>query len=138
MTQKASSGASVIGDEVLTDEYYQRVVEQAHKLMELEEFQDDRWQWLDDLDDDGLFLFCYMFQDYYEKTLTASKYEETVYTISLLMHKLLPPASKSGLSKMEELQIILALYETMKKKEMPWDACEAFITSKIADFQSNN
>ena len=118
MTQKVSSGASVTGDEVLTDEYYQRVVEQAHKLMELEEFQDDRWQWLDDLDDDGLFLFCYMFQDYYEKTLTASKYEETVYTISLLMNKLLPPASKSGLSKMEEFQIILALYETMKKKEI--------------------
>ena len=64
MTQKASSGASVTGDDVLTDEYYQRVVEQAHKLMELEEFQDDRWQWLGDLDDDGLFLFCYMFQDY--------------------------------------------------------------------------
>ena len=106
--------------------------------MELDEFQDDRWQWLDDLDDDGLFLFCYMFQDYNEKTLTASKYEETVYTISLLMHKFLPPSSKSGLSKMEEFQIILALYETMKKKEMPWDACEAFITSKIADFQSNN
>ena len=57
MTQKASSGASITGDEVLTDEYYQSVVEQAHKLMELEEFQDDRWQWLDDLDDDGLFLF---------------------------------------------------------------------------------
>ena len=64
MTQKASSGASVTGDGVLTDEYYQSVVEQAHKLMELEEFQGDRWQWLDDLDDDGLFLFCYMFQDY--------------------------------------------------------------------------
>ena len=138
MTQKASSGVSVTGDEVLTDEYYQRVVEQAHKLLALEVFQDDRWHWLDDLDDDGLFFFCYMFQDYYEKTLTASKYEETVYTISLLMHKLLPPSSKSGLSKMEEFQIILALYETMKKKEMPWDACEAFITSKIADYQSNN
>ena len=59
MTQKASSGTSVTGDEVLTDEYYQRVVEQAHKLMELKEFQDDRWQWLDDLDDDGLFPVSY-------------------------------------------------------------------------------
>ena len=57
MTQKASSGVSITGDEVSTDEYYQKVVEQAQKLMELEEFQGDRWQWLDDLDDDGLFLF---------------------------------------------------------------------------------
>ena len=40
MTQKASSGVSVTGDEVLTDEYYQKVLEQAHKLMELEEFQE--------------------------------------------------------------------------------------------------
>jgi hypothetical protein len=51
---------------------------------------------------------------------------------------MLPPASKSGLSKIEEFQVIFTLYEKLKNREMSWEACEAFVSSLISDFQGSN
>lgn len=102
------------------------------------EFEDESWNWIRELEEEGIFIFSYLLLDFRNKTLNQNKLEETVYTLSMLMHKMLPPASKSGLSKIGEYQVIFTLYEKLKKDEMSWEACEAFISKQISEFNESN
>ena len=138
MIQTDSSQKTLSEEGDFSEQEFQGVVAEGLKRMSEPEFQAESWNWIRELDEDGIFFFSYLLLDYRNQTLTLKKFEETVYTLSMLMHKMLPPASKSGLSKIEEFQVIFTLYEKLKNTEMSWEACEAFVSSLISDFQGSN
>ena len=138
MIQTDSSQITLSEEGDFSEQEFQRVVAEGLKRMSEPEFQAESWNWIRELDEDGIFIFSYLLLDYHNQTLTLKKFEETLYTLSMLMNKILPPASKSGLSKIEEFQVIFTLYEKLKNTEMSWDACESFISSLISDLQGSN
>jgi hypothetical protein len=138
MIQTDSSQKTLSEEGDFSEQEFQGVVAEGLKRMSEPEFQAESWNWIRELDEDGIFIFSYLLLDYRNQTLTLKKFKETVYTLSMLMHKMLPPASKSGLSKIEEFQVIFTLYEKLKNREMSWEACEAFVSSLISDFQGSN
>ena len=138
MIQTDSSQKTLSEEGDFSEQEFQGVVAEGLKRMSEPEFQAESWNWIRELDEDGIFIFSYLLLDYRNQTLTLKKFEETVYTLSMLMYKMLPPASKSGLSKIEEFQVIFTLYEKLKNREMSWEACEAFVSSLISDFQGSN
>ena len=138
MIQTDSSQKTLSEEGDFSEQEFQGVVAEGLKRMSEPEFQAESWSWIRELDEDGIFIFSYLLLDYRNQTLTLKKFEETVYTLGMLMHKMLPPASKSGLSKIEEFQVIFTLYEKLKNTEMSWEACEAFVSSLISDFQGSN
>ena len=72
------------------DEFYGMIHQARDEFLGKHEFQDSTWQWVRELDDAGFFLFCYLMHDYDEKLLSKNSYQETVYTLNLLRHRLLP------------------------------------------------
>ena len=53
---------------------FSKVVSEGRDLLENKvEFQTDDWGWTRDLDDGGIFIFCYLLHDYKQKTLTLKR-----------------------------------------------------------------
>ena len=138
MTPQNSSQKSNPEHDAFIEQEYQGVVTEGLKMMNSPEFEDESWNWIRELEEEGIFIFSYLLLDYRNKRLNQNKLEETVYTLSMLMHKMLPPSSKSGLSKIGEYQVIFTLYEKLKKDEMSWEACEAFISKQILEYNESN
>ena len=138
MTPQNSFQNSNSENDVFIEQEFQGVVTEGLKMMKSPEFEDESWNWIRELEEEGIFIFSYLLLDYRNKTLNQNKLEETVYTLSMLMHKMLPPSSKSGLSKIGEYQVIFTLYEKLKKDEMSWEACEAFISNQILEYNESN
>jgi len=127
--------SSVLEDE----EEFMMVVSKGRELIENKsEFQTDDWDWTRDLDDGGIFFFCYLLIDYRQKTLNKNSLKESVHTLNLLLHKMLPPQEKTGLPLLGGFQVIFTLYERLKLEEMSWDDCERYIMEQIADHQKSN
>ncbi|MDP7622463.1 MAG: hypothetical protein QGH27_10940 [SAR324 cluster bacterium] len=121
------------------DDEFSKVVSEGRDLLENKtEFQTDDWVWTRDLDDGGIFFFCYLLHDYRQKTLTLNRLKESVYTLNLLRHKMLPSREKSGLPLLGEFQVIFTLYERLKREEMTWDDCEKYIMEQISEHQNSN
>ena len=126
---------SVLEDE----EEFLLVVSKGRELLENKtEFQTDDWVWTRDLDDRGIFFFCYLLIDYRQQTLNKNSLRESVHTMNLLLHKMLPPREKTGLPLLEEFQVIFTLYERLKLEEMSWDDCEKYIMEQILEHQKGN
>jgi len=102
------------------------------------EFQTDDWVWARDLDDGGIFFFCYLLIDFRQQTLNKNSLRESVHTLNLLLHKMLPPREKTGLPLLGEFQVIFTLYERLKREEMTWDDCEKYIMEQISEHQNSN
>ncbi|MBC8257961.1 MAG: hypothetical protein H8E38_03005 [SAR324 cluster bacterium] len=102
------------------------------------EFQTEEWSWTADLDDDGMFIFCYLFYDYKQNILNLESLKESIYTLELLRNKILPSREITGLPQLEEFQLLFTLYERMKREEMSWENCEKYITDQIAKYQLTN
>jgi hypothetical protein len=109
------------------------LIQQARQdFQENEEFRGEPWQWAHELDDEGFFLFCYLVHDYHDQLLSPHSFQETVYTLNLLKHKLIPlHLEEQGLPPLEQFQIIFNLYEQLKRGTMHWDACEVFVREAI-------
>ena len=102
---------SVLEDE----EEFSLVVSKGRDLLENKtEFQTDDWVWARDLDDDGIFFFCYLLIDFRQQTLNKNSLRESVHTLNLLLHKMVPPREKTGLPLLGEFQVIFTLYERLK------------------------
>jgi len=127
--------SSVLEDE----EEFKMVVSKGRELIENKrEFQTDEWDWTRDLDDGGIFFFCYLLIDYRQKTLNKNSLKESVHTLNLLLHKMLPPQEKTGLPLLGGFQVIFTLYERLKLEDMSWDDCERYIMEQISDHQKSN
>ena len=127
--------SSVLEDE----EEFMMVVSKGRELIENKsEFQTDDWDWTRDLDDGGIFFFCYLLIDYRQKTLNKNSLKESVHTLNLLLHKMLPPQEKTGLPLLGGFQVIFTLYERLKLEDMSWDDCERYIMEQISDHQKSN
>ena len=114
------------------DEFYGMIQQARDEFLGKHEFQDQTWQWARELDDEGFFLFCYLMHDYDEKLLSKNSYQETVYTLNLLRHRLLPlDLTNQGISLMDQFQILFNLYEKLKRENMHWDACEEFVQEQL-------
>lgn len=134
--ENSSSAESSI--RYVEDEFSQ-VVADGRKLLETNvEFQTDEWSWTRDLDDGGMFFFSYLLFDYKQKVLTLPRLKESVYTLNVLRHKMLPSRDKTGLSILEEFQIIFTLYERLKLEEMSWVECEEYLKEQIAEHLETN
>ena len=121
------------------DVEFSKVVSEGRDLLENKvEFQTDDWVWTRDLDDGGIFIFCYLLHDYSQKTLTINRLKESVYTLDLLRHRMLPSQEKTGLPLLGEFQVIFTLYERLKREEMTWDDCEKYIMEQISEHQNSN
>ncbi len=121
------------------DVEFSKVVSEGRDLLENKvEFQTDDWSWTRDLDDGGIFIFCYLLHDYRHKTLTLNHLKESVYTLNLLRHKMLPSQEKTGLPLLGEFQVIFTLYERLKREEMSWDDCEVCIKEQIEEHRKTN
>jgi len=91
-----------------------------------------------DLDDGGIFVFSYLLYDYKQKVLSLARLKESVYTLNLLRHKMLPEQAKTGLSMLGEFQVIFTLYERLKLEEMSWGACEDYVKELIEEHRRSN
>ena len=139
-----SSSSKIISNNYKTsvleeEEEFSLVVSKGRDLLENKtEFQTDEWVWTRDLDDDGIFFFCYLLIDYRQQTLNKNSLRESVHTLNLLLHKMLPPGEKTGLPLLGEFQVIFTLYERLKLEEMTWDDCEKYIMEQISEHQNSN
>ena len=113
------------------DEFDQVVFDGRNLLKNRKEFQTDGWAWTTELDDGGVFIFSYLLYDYKQRVLSLRRLKESVYMLNVLRHKMLPAQEKSGLTLLEEFQVIFTLYERLKLEEMSWDACEEYLTEQI-------
>ena len=120
------------------DEFAQVVFDGRNLLKSSKEFQTDDWAWTTELDDGGVFIFSYLLYDYKQQVLSLSRLKESVYMLNLLRHKMLPAQEKSGLTQLEEFQVIFTLYERLKLEEMSWDACEGYLTEQITKHRKTN
>ena len=107
------------------------VVAQGRRQIDAKEFRSKSWSWTRELDDEGIFIFSYLLQDFRKGLLSREKLEEAVYTVGMLLHKMLPDASNTRLSRIDEFQVIFSLYEKLKQKEMSWEASEKFVAREI-------
>ena len=117
---------------------FSEIVAQGRIATETNEFKSEVWSWLRQLDDEGIFIFTYLFQDFREGLLNTMKLEEAVYTLSMLLHKMLPDALNPNLSQMDRFHIIFSLYERMKMEEMSWEASEEFVANGVAKIERNS
>jgi hypothetical protein len=90
------------------------------------------------LDDGGVFIFSYLLYDYKQRVLSLRRLKESVYMLNVLRHKMLPAQEKSGLTLLQEFQVIFTLYERLKLEEMSWDACEEYLTEQITKHRKTN
>ena len=113
------------------EEFMQVVFDGRNLLKNKKEYQTEDWAWTSELDDGGIFIFSYLLYDYKQQVLSLSRLKESVYTLNLLRHKMLPRKEKSELMLLEQFQVIFTLYERLKLEDMSWDACEKFIREQI-------
>ena len=117
---------------------FNKVVAHGHRQLEAKEFLSKSWSWTRELDEEGIFIFSYLLHDFRKGLLSREKLEEAVYTVGILLHKMLPDASYTGLSRIDEFQVIFNLYEKLKKKEMTWEASEKFVAQEIERMETIN
>jgi hypothetical protein len=120
------------------DEFAQIVFDGRNLLKNRKEFQTDDWAWTTKLDDGGVFIFSYLLYDYKQRVLSLRRLKESVYMLNVLRHKMLPAQEKSGLTLLEEFQVIFTLYERLKLEEMSWDACEEYLKEQIIKNRKTN
>ena len=120
------------------DEFAQVVFDGRNLLKNRKEFQTDDWAWTTQLDDGGVFIFSYLLYDYKQRVLSLRRLKESVYMLSVLQHKMLPAQEKSGLTLLQEFQVIFTLYERLKLEEMSWDACEEYLKEQITEHRKTN
>ena len=120
------------------DEFARVVFDGRNLLKNRKEFQTDDWAWTTELDDGGVFIFSYLLYDYKQRVLGLRRLKESVYMLNVLRHKMLPAQEKSGLTLLQEFQVIFTLYERLKLEEMSWDACEEYLTEQITMHRKNN
>ena len=130
--QNNETNSSREGEEFLA------VVAEGHRELGAADFQSEEWSWTRELDEEGVFLFSYLLHDFRNQKLSLKNFEEAVYTLGMLLHKMLPPASSSGLSRIGEFQVIFNLYEKLKQTHMSWEACEGFVAEQIAQMHDSN
>ena len=143
----SSSQTNSLGSETTSiedqDEFSQVVCDGRSLLENKVEFQTEEWAWTCDLDDGGIFVFSYLLYDYKQKVLSLARLKESVYTLNLLRHKMLPEQAKTGLSMLGEFQVIfcgktlqnipqnqefIALLKTAKKQGVKIFACGISLT----------
>ena len=138
----SSSQTNSLGSETTSiedqDEFSQVVCDGRSLLENKVEFQTEEWAWTCDLDDGGIFVFSYLLYDYKQKVLSLARLKESVYTLNLLRHKMLPEQAKTGLSMLGEFQVIFTLYERLKLEEMSWGACEDYVKGLIEEHRRSN
>ena len=138
----SSSQTNSLGSETTSiedqDEFSQVVCDGRSLLENKVEFQTEEWAWTCDLDDGGIFVFSYLLYDYKQKVLSFARLKESVYTLNLLRHKMLPEQAKTGLSMLGEFQVIFTLYERLKLEEMSWGACEDYVKELIEEHRRSN
>ena len=118
---------------------FSKVVSEGRDLLENKvEFQTEDWGWTRNLDDGGIFIFCYLLHDYRQKTLTLTSLKKSVYTLNLLRHKMIPSQKKIVLPPLGGFQVIFTLYERLKREEMSWYDCEVYINEQIAEYLKTN
>ena len=120
------------------DEFTQVVFDGRKLLKNKKKFQKDDWGWTTELDDGGIFIFSYLLYDYNQQVLSLSRLKESVYMLNLMRHKMLPAQEKSGLTLLEEFQVIFTLYERLKLEEMSWDTCEEYLKEQITEHCKTN
>ena len=120
------------------DEFTQVVFDGRKLLKNKKKFQKDDWAWTTELDDGGIFIFSYLLYDYNQQVLSLSRLKESVYMLNLMRHKMLPAQEKSGLTLLEEFQVIFTLYERLKLEEMSWDTCEEYLKEQITEHCKTN
>ena len=120
------------------DEFTQVVFDGRKLLKNKKKFQKDDWAWTTELDDGGIFIFSYLLFDYNQQVLSLSRLKESVYMLNLMRHKMLPAQEKSGLTLLEEFQVIFTLYERLKLEEMSWDTCEEYLKEQITEHCKTN
>ena len=120
------------------DEFAQVVFDGRNLLKNRKEFQTDDWAWTTELDDGGVFIFSYLLYDYKQRVLSLRRLKESVYMLNVLRHKMLPAQEKSGLTLLQEFQVVFTLYERLKLEEMSWDACEEYLTEQITKHRETN
>ena len=119
-------------------EPFLKVVAQGRRQIDAKEFRSKSWSWTRELDNEGIFIFSYLLHDFRKGLLSREKLEEAVYTVGMLLHKMLPDASKTGLSRIDEFQVIFSLYEKLKQMEMSWEASEMFLVHEIERMGTRN
>ena len=119
-------------------EFAQVVLDGRKMLKNKNKFQTDDWAWTTELDDGGIFIFSYLLYDYKQQVLSLSRLKESVYMLNLMRHKMLPAQEKSGLTLLEEFQVMFTLYERLKLEEMSWDTCEKYLKEQITKHCKTN
>ena len=118
---------------------FSQVVKDGRRILELEvEYQTEQWDWTGDLDDAGIFIFCYLLYDYKKKILSLQRLKESVYTLNLFRQKMISSLEKIELPLLGEFQVIFTLYEKLKHEEMSWEDCEVYVRDQISVHQSTN
>ena len=120
------------------DEFSQVVFDGRKLLKNRKEFQTDDWAWTTELDDGSVFIFSYLLYDYKQRVLSLKRLKESVYMLNVLRHNMLPAQEKSGLTLLQEFQVIFTLYERLKLEEMSWDVCEEYLTEQITKHRKTN
>ena len=120
------------------DEFAQVIFDMRNMLKNRKEFQTDDWAWTTELDDGGVFIFSYLLYDYKQRVLSLKRLKESVDMLNVLRHKMLPAQDKSGLTLLQEFQVIFTLYERLKLEEMSWDACEEYLKKQITKYRKTN
>ncbi len=140
MSSSSKGNLNNIKSPVLEEDVeFSKVVSEGRDLLQDKvEYQTDDWDWTRDLDDGGIFIFCYLLYDYTQKILTLNRLKESVYTLNLLRHKMLPSREKTGLPLLGEFQVIFSLYERLKREEMSWDDCEVYLKEQIEKQRKTN
>ena len=118
---------------------FSQVVKDGRHILEVEvEYQTEQWDWTDDLDDSGIFIFSYLLYDYKKKILSLQRLKESVYTLNLFRQKMIPSFEKKGIPLLGEFQVIFTLYEKLKHEEMSWEDCEEYVMEQISAHQRTN
>lgn len=119
--------------------FFKTVQKAKEELKQNPHFQSEAWSWVHELDDEGFFIFGYLVHDYNQKVLTQKSLQETVYTLTILRHKLIPSSlsGKMAIPVQWQFQILFNLYEKLKREEMSWDDCQVFIDGQIQEYLSN-
>ncbi len=118
---------------------FSQVVKDGRRILEVEiEYQTEQWDWTDDLDDAGIFIFSYLLYDYKKKILTLQRLKESVYTLNLFRQKMISSFEKMEIPLLREFQVIFTLYEKLKHEEMSWEDCEEYVKEQISVHQSTN
>ncbi len=97
------------------------------------EFQGEGWTWVHELDDEGFFIFLYLVHDYKQQIISKKEFEDTIYTLVILRHKLIPPElqTRLGVPIRWQLQLLFDLYEKMKHTIMSWEDCQNFLEDRL-------